>query len=257
MGPRRHGVFDVRRRQSAVGGGARGQCAARGGVGQRVRRCGAWTISRPADGCACWCRRRGWRWRRTRRRGGGCARSRRSSGWCTSATCSRACTRRRRCSSRGASRMARRARAQMVETPRGPVAQAELMRDPACALNARLTPAERALAHEARRSSRAAGRARALHSRRGHRRQSADARPGAKRRGRRADCRRARCGADAHRRAAAAAVRAADPRAAGGAAGGVRARQGRLSLRVEPPGGGGRSPGAADAQQRQRVRRRR
>lgn len=38
--------------------------------------------------------------------------------------------------------------AQMVETPRGPVAQAELMRDPTCALNARLTPAERALAQK-------------------------------------------------------------------------------------------------------------
>jgi len=35
---------------------------------------------------------------------------------------------------------------QIVATPRGPVAQAELLRDPECALNARLTPAERALA---------------------------------------------------------------------------------------------------------------
>jgi predicted RNA methylase len=35
---------------------------------------------------------------------------------------------------------------QIVETPGGQVAQAELMRDPTCALNARLTPAERALA---------------------------------------------------------------------------------------------------------------
>ncbi|MCU1282925.1 MAG: hypothetical protein JWM53_6471, partial [bacterium] len=36
--------------------------------------------------------------------------------------------------------------AQIVETPHGAVAQAELMRDPACALNPRLTPAARKLA---------------------------------------------------------------------------------------------------------------
>lgn len=36
--------------------------------------------------------------------------------------------------------------AQRVETPRGPVAQAELTADPLCTLNPRLTPAERALA---------------------------------------------------------------------------------------------------------------
>jgi len=36
--------------------------------------------------------------------------------------------------------------AQLVETPRGPVAQSELTADPACTLNARLTPAQRALA---------------------------------------------------------------------------------------------------------------
>ena len=38
--------------------------------------------------------------------------------------------------------------AQIVETPRGPVAQAELSRDANCALNARLAPAERALAQK-------------------------------------------------------------------------------------------------------------
>ena len=38
--------------------------------------------------------------------------------------------------------------AQRVETPRGAVAQAELMRDPACVLNARLTPSERRLANK-------------------------------------------------------------------------------------------------------------
>jgi predicted RNA methylase len=50
---------------------------------------------------------------------------------------------------------------QIVETPRGPVAQAELMRDGGCALNARLTPAERALAAKLERNrERLAGRVR-------------------------------------------------------------------------------------------------
>ena len=51
--------------------------------------------------------------------------------------------------------------AQLVETPRGPVAQTELMREPGCALNARLTPAERALAARLERNrERLAGRVR-------------------------------------------------------------------------------------------------
>jgi len=50
---------------------------------------------------------------------------------------------------------------QMVETPRGPVEQAELMGDVGCALNARLTPAERALAAKLERHrERLAGRVR-------------------------------------------------------------------------------------------------
>ena len=50
---------------------------------------------------------------------------------------------------------------QIVETPRGPVAQAELLRDSGCALNARLTPAERALAARLERNrERLAGRVR-------------------------------------------------------------------------------------------------
>ncbi len=51
--------------------------------------------------------------------------------------------------------------AQIVQTPGGPVAQAELMRDPTCALNARLTPGERALAARLERhGERLAGRVR-------------------------------------------------------------------------------------------------
>ncbi|MCA1663648.1 MAG: hypothetical protein LC659_05170 [Myxococcales bacterium] len=50
---------------------------------------------------------------------------------------------------------------QSVETPRGPVAQAELIADGGCALNARLTPPERALAAKLERSrERLAGRVR-------------------------------------------------------------------------------------------------
>ena len=50
---------------------------------------------------------------------------------------------------------------QVVQTPRGPVAQAELVREAACALNARLTPAERALAARLERNrERLAGRVR-------------------------------------------------------------------------------------------------
>ena len=81
------------------------------------------------------------------------ARARRSSGWSRWATSFPACSRRRRCWSRGASRTRAARRATDGRDAGAAVcAQAELMRDPACALNARLTPAERALARPARRA---------------------------------------------------------------------------------------------------------